>query len=108
MLKSEKVKFMKEKFIQLEKLILRVRELKESENQLKIGLESRESELRKLTETLESQKNIIEDLKYQLKTTKLANQIDNIDLEEKATLKKQFSEYIREIDQIIEFLEKKG
>jgi hypothetical protein len=99
---------MKEKFIQLEKLILRVRELKESENQLKIGLESRESELRKLTETLESQKNIIEDLKYQLKTTKLANQIDNIDLEEKATLKKQFSEYIREIDQIIEFLEKKG
>lgn len=108
MLKSEKVKFMKEQFVQLEKLILRVRELKESENQLKIGLESRESELRKLTETLESQKNIIEDLKYQLKTTKLANQIDNIDLEEKATLKKQFSEYIREIDQIIEFLEKKG
>jgi hypothetical protein len=107
-LKSEKVKFMKEQFVQLEKLILRVRELKESENQLKIGLESRESELRKLTETLESQKNIIEDLKYQLKTTKLANQIDNIDLEEKATLKKQFSEYIREIDQIIEFLEKKG
>jgi hypothetical protein len=99
---------MKEQFVQLEKLILRVRELKESENQLKIGLESRESELRKLTETLESQKNIIEDLKYQLKTTKLANQIDNIDLEEKATLKKQFSEYIREIDQIIEFLEKKG
>jgi hypothetical protein len=99
---------MKEQFVQLEKLILRVRELKESENQLKIGLESRENELKKLTETLETQKNIIEDLKYQLKTTKLANQIDNIDLEEKATLKKQFSEYIREIDQIIDFLEKKG
>jgi hypothetical protein len=99
---------MKEQFVQLEKLILRVRELKESENQLKIGLESRENELKKLTETLETQKNIIVDLKYQLKTTKLANQIDNIDLEEKATLKKQFSEYIREIDQIIDFLEKKG
>jgi len=99
---------MKEQFVQLEKLISRVRELKESENQLKISLEARENELKKLTETLETQKNIIEDLKYQLKTTKLANQIDNIDLEEKATLKKQFSEYIREIDQIIDFLEKKG
>ena len=99
---------MKEQFVQLEKLISRVRALKESENQLKISLEARENELKKFTETLESQKNIIEDLKYQLKTTKLANQIDNIDLEEKATLKKQFSEYIREIDQIIEFLGKKG
>jgi hypothetical protein len=99
---------MKEQFVQLEKLISMVRALKESENQLKISLEARENELKKFTETLESQKNIIEDLKYQLKTTKLANQIDNIDLEEKATLKKQFSEYIREIDQIIEFLGKKG
>lgn len=99
---------MKEQLNHLENLITRTRELKDMENRQKILLEDRENQLKKMAETLESQKNIIEDLKYQLKTAKLASQIDNIGLEEKATLKKQFSEYIREIDQIIDFLEKKG
>ncbi|HEY0261384.1 MAG TPA: hypothetical protein VGB95_00025, partial [Chitinophagales bacterium] len=56
-------------------------------------------------ESLENHKSIIDGLQNQLKVSTLAGRLENLDTIGKATLKKQISELIKEIDATVNFLE---
>ena len=56
-------------------------------------------------EIIENHKSIIDGLQNQLKVSTLAGRLENLDTIGKATLKKQISELIKEIDATVNFLE---
>lgn len=68
-------------------------------------LKKQEEKLNIQSQLIENQKSIIDGLQNQLKVATLAGRLEQIDPIGKATLKKQISEFIKEIDRCVNFLE---
>lgn len=73
--------------------------------ELEKRLEKQQEKLNFQAQKLENQENIIDGLQNQLKVATLAGRLEQIDPIGKATLKKQISEFIKEIDRCVNFLE---
>ncbi len=78
--------------------------LKESKEKLQTIIVELESQRKADREIIQIQKNIIAELENQLKKANLASRIEEKDSEEKAKLKREITEYIKEIDEIVDFL----
>lgn len=72
---------------------------------LKNQLAQSEQKILNQREIIENHKSIIDGLQNQVKIATLAGRLENLDTIGKATLKKQISELIKEIEQSIHFLE---
>lgn len=78
--------------------------LKESKEKLQTTIAELESQRKADREIIQIQKNIIAELENQLNKANLASRIEEKDSEEKAKLKREITEYIKEIDDIVDFL----
>lgn len=68
-------------------------------------LEEEREKLNNQSALIENQKLEINNFQNQLKIATLAGRLEHLDSNDKATLKKQISELIKEIDQCVNFLE---
>lgn len=84
-------------FTLIEKLLKKNEELKKEVSGLKVKADN-------LSQIIENQEKIRNDLEVQIKIIKLAKSISQKEVAEKASLKRNINEYIREIDDCIAML----
>lgn len=85
-------------------LVEKAHTLKEAKEKLQATIVELETQRKADREIIQIQKNIIAELENQLNKANLASRIEEKDSEEKAKLKREITEYIKEIDEIVDFL----